>query len=289
MRYFLLKIFWKLFSMTPLHVMYVLANMLYYPFYYLIRYRRNVVRKNLIESFPDKNITELIKIEKKFYRYFLDIFLETCKLATISEKKMKLRMKFINIEDFNKSINDNKHVSLYLGHYGNWEWVSSIYLHITSKIAGGQIYKTISNKLFNRLMLENRSRFGVENIEMKETLRWLYQKIQDKHITAVGYIADQSPRKKESNYYLHFLNHNIPVFTGTEKIAKKYDSDAFYLDIKRVKRGYYEATLIKMHENPQSLPDFELTEIYFKHLEKSIHRQPELYLWTHKRFKHAKE
>ena len=57
--------------------------------------------------------------------------------------------------------------------------------------------------------------------------------------------------------------------------------------MKRVKRGYYKAELIRIHEEPASLPDFELTEIYFRMLEKMIQERPELYLWTHNRFKHA--
>ena len=289
MKYFLLKTIWKSFSYIPLPFMYFLADLFFYPFYYLVRYRRKIVRKNLTESFPDKNIDEIIKIEKKFYRYFLDIFLETNKIATISNKRMMCRMKFINIESVNNSISVGKHVSLYLGHFGNWEWISSIYLHLSNDVAGGQIYKKINNKLFNRLMLENRSRFGVENIEKKETLRWLFEKNQNKKIITVGYIADQSPKKSESNYFILFLNHNVPVFTGTEKITKKFGTDAYYIDIKRVKRGYYEADLIKMHENPKSLPDFELTDVYFKYLEESIRKQPELYLWSHNRFKNARK
>ena len=289
MTYFLLKTIWKLLSYIPLWIMYVLSDGLFYPFYYILRYRRNIVRKNLTKSFPEKTIKEIVKIEKKFYHYFLDIFFETCKIATISEKQMKSRMKFVNIELFNNSIREKKSVALYLGHYGNWEWISSTYLHLEEKIACGQIYKKISNKLFDRLMYENRSKFGVINIEMRDTLRWLNEKIQNKQITAVGYIADQSPRKKESKYFLQFLNQKVPVYTGTEKISKKYNNDVYYLDIKRIKRGYYEALFVEIHEEPQSLPDFELTEKYFQLLEKSIQRQPEIYLWSHNRFKYAIE
>jgi KDO2-lipid IV(A) lauroyltransferase len=175
-----------------------------------------------------------------------------------------------------------------LGHFGNWEGVSSLILYISKEVVCGQIYRKIHDKLFEKIMLANRSRFGATNIEMQETLRWIHEKVENNIISTVGYIADQSPNKYQVKYFLHFLNHNVPIFTGTEKIVKKYGMDAFYLDIRRVKRGYYEGTFIKMIEDPQSLPDFELTAIFFKYLEVSIRKQPELYLWTHKRFKHAK-
>ena len=287
MKYFLLKTIWKLFSYIPLPFMYFLADVFLYPFYYLVRYRRKIVRKNLTESFPEKSIDEIKKIEKKFYRYFLDIFFETNKLATISNKEMMRRMKFPNIEIFNQSIIDKKHASMYLAHYGNWEWVSSFYLYLIKGIAVGQVYKRISSKLFDKLMLENRSRFGAENIEKKETLRWLIKKMELNYITVVGYIADQSPLRREIRHYQNFLNHNVPVLTGSEKIVKKYGMEVFYLDIKRVKRGYYEGFIVKMHESPKSLPDYELTALFFKHLEESIQNQPELYLWSHNRFKFA--
>ena len=288
MRYFLLKTFWKLLSSIPFPVMYILSDGLFYPFYYLVRYRRKIIRKNLTESFPEKSIDEIKTIEKKFYRFFLDVIFETCKAATMSKNTIGRRMKFVNVEVLNQSCLDKKSVSLYLGHFGNWEWISSLALYIPDDVAGGQIYHRIHNKFVDRLFYENRSRFGVANIEMKETLRWITDKIQNQKIMMIGYIADQSPRKRDLKHYLHFLNHHAPVFTGTEKITKRYGMDAYYIDIKRIKRGYYEASFIRMHENPQSLPDFELTEIYFKRLEESIRKQPELYLWSHNRFKYAK-
>lgn len=103
----------------------------------------------------------------------------------------------------------------------------------------------------------------------------------------VGFIADQSPKKKESRHFLHFLNHEAPVLTGTEKMIKHYGFEAWFLDMKRVKRGYYEAELIQINDNPQAVPDFELTAVYFRMLEQMIRNCPELYLWTHNRFKHA--
>ena len=269
--------------------MFLLADILYYPFYYLVKYRRQIARKNLLASFPEKSLSEIIKIEKKFYRYFLEIFLETCKVATISKKEMGRRMKFMNVELINDSNSRGKSVSLYLAHYGNWEWISSLNLYVYDYVAGGQIYQKMKNKPFEKLMLKNRNRFGTANIEMNETLRWINDKIQKNIVSTVGYIADQSPKIQEVKHFLHFLNHTVPIFIGTERIVKKYDMDAYYLDIKRVKRGYYETTFVKMHENPKSLPDFELTQIFFNLLESSIKNQPEIYLWTHNRFKHAKK
>ncbi|MDR0427025.1 MAG: lysophospholipid acyltransferase family protein [Dysgonamonadaceae bacterium] len=288
MKYILVKAFWKLFSHTPLSVMYILSDGLFFLFYHVIRYRRKITRKNLVESFPEKSLEEIVKTERAFYHFFLDVFMETCKVATISIEEIKRRMRFTNMDLLCQSLNNQVSVSLYLGHYGNWEWVSSFPLHMKGDIISGQIYQPLTNQEINRLMRENRSRFGAINIEKKETLRWINKQIKNNSTTIVGYIADQTPRARNLKHFLPFLNHEAPVLTGTETITKRYGMDAYYLEIKRPKRGYYEATFVKMDDDPKQLPDFRLTEIYYRYLENTIRSRPELYLWTHNRFRYAK-
>ncbi|MDL2322743.1 lysophospholipid acyltransferase family protein [Bacteroidales bacterium OttesenSCG-928-A17] len=286
-KYYLVKSAWICFSCLPLPVMYVFSDALYYPFFYLIRYRRKITRKNLIAAFPEKNLDEIKKIEKRFYHFFLDLFVETCKYATISEKEIKKRLKFVNIEEVNALLRQGQSISTYMGHYCNWEWVTSLPLHLDKGVIASQIYKLLESDTMERLLKNNRSRLGAVNVEMKQTMRWIKQQMEEGTTFITGFISDQSPRKIDVRYFVKFLNHNAPVFTGTEKITKRYGLAAYYLKVRRVKRGYYEATFVRLHENPQSLPDFKLTEIYYNHLEEAIKEQPENYLWTHKRFKHA--
>ncbi len=287
MIYHLLRFFLKLLSYIPFRVLYILSDGLFYPLYYLIRYRRKIVRRNLTESFPEKNLSEIKHVEKRFYRFFTDMILESCKLASISQDEIRRRMKFKNVEEVNGMLKQGKSVAVYLGHYGNWEWVSSMPLWLEKDIIGAQIYHRLSNKNVDKLMLHIRGRMGAISIDMHKTARYITALATEHKVCTIGFIADQSPRKRDSHHFLHFLHHNTPVLTGTEKIIKHYGFEAFYLDVKRTKRGYYEAEFVKMHDNPQSLRDFELTDLYFKHLEQAITKRPELYLWTHKRFRIA--
>ena len=287
MTYHLLSFFIRLLSCLPFGVLYILSDFLYYVVYYVIRYRRKVVRKNLTESFPEKSEQEILCIEKEFYHSFVDIILESCKLASISKDEMKRRMTFKNVDYVNTVLRNGKSIALYLGHYANWEWCSSIPLHLDKNVIGAQIYHKLSNKNMDRLMLDIRERMGAVCVDMHKTARYVTEISAEKKISMIGFIADQSPRKKDSRYFLHFLNHNTPVLTGTEKIVKHYGLEAFFLSVKRIKRGYYEAEFIQLHDNPKSLPDFKLTDIYYQMLEKCIIENPELYLWTHKRFRHA--
>lgn len=288
MIYHLLSFFLKLLSYTPFCVLYVLSDCLFYLLYYVVRYRRRIVRKNLTESFPEKSEQEIIQIEKKFYQYFTDQVLESCKMATISSEEMSKRMKFTNIEDANAVLRSGKTISLYMGHYGNWEWVSSIPLCLEPNVLAVQIYHKLRNENMDRLLLYQRERMGAISVEMRKTARYITQLKTANKVSIIGFIADQSPRKRDARHFIPFLNHQTPVLTGTEKIIKHYGFEAWFLDMKRVKRGFYEARLIRMHDAPQSLPDFELTTMYYQMLEQMIKERPELYLWTHNRFKHAK-
>lgn len=287
MMYHLLSFLLKLISYIPFRALYVLSDGLYYILYYIIRYRRNIVRKNLTESFPTMEGKEILQVEKKFYRYFTDQVLESCKMATISPEEMKKHMKFTNIEAANAVFKEGKSIALYMGHYGNWEWISSIPLWVAEGVTSVQIYHKLRNDNTNRLILNMRERLGAISVEMRKTARYITEITNTNQVSVIGFIADQSPKKKEVRYFLPFLHHRTPILVGTEKIVKHYGFEAWFLDMRRVKRGYYEAELIRMHEEPASLPDFELTEIYFRMLEKMIQERPELYLWTHNRFKHA--
>lgn len=288
MTYRILFFLLKAFSYTPFRVLYVLSDCLYYLLYYIIRYRRPIVRKNLIESFPEKDIEEIKRIEKKFYHYFTDQVLETCKMATISPEEISRRLKFVNIEEVNSVLREGKSIALYMGHFGNWEWVSSIPLCLEKEVLAVQIYHRLHDENMDKLMLRIRERMGAISVEMKKTARYITGLAAERKVSIIGFIADQSPKVNELHHFLPFLHHNTPVLTGTEKIIKHYGFEARFLNVKRVKRGYYETELILMHDNPQLLPDFELTDLYYQMLERMIHECPELYLWTHNRFRHAK-
>lgn len=287
MMYPLLRFFLKLLSYIPWRVMYGLSDGLFYLLYYMVGYRRKIVRKNLSESFPEKDLSDIKRIEKGFYRFFADMLLESCKLASMSPEEMRKRMKFKNVEAVNAMIRQGKSVSVYLGHYGNWEWVSSMPLWLEKDVEGIQIYHKLRNQTMERLMLHIRERMGGISVEMHKTARYITELVNSRKVCVIGFIADQSPKKRESRYFLPFLHHKTPVLIGTEKITKHYGFEAFYLHVTRTRRGFYEAEFVQLHENPQSLPGFELTALYFKHLEQAIQQQPELYLWTHQRFKHA--
>ena len=288
MYYLVYGVLW-LFSLLPMWVHYVIADGIYLIVYRLVGYRKKLVRKNLADSFPEKTKEELQAIEKGFYHWFCDYLVETIKMMTISEKNLKRRMVFKGVEGADEVLESGQSIALYLGHYCNWEWVTSMPLWITPKAHCGQIYHVLENAAFDKLFLKLRERWGAESIPMAETLRRVATYRKQGQPIMIGYISDQVPFWNNIHHWLNFLNHDTPVLTGTERLARGAGHAIFYLDMHRVRRGYYEATLKLITRDPKQTKDYELTDAYFRMLEESIRRDPVCYLWTHNRWKRTHE
>lgn len=278
---------WLLLSLLPLCVLYRISDCLYYLLAYVVRYRKRVVYSNLRSSFPDKSDEEIDQIAKRFYAFFCDYMVETIKLFSISKKNISKRIRFENLEEIEHVFSTGRSISLYLGHYCNWEWVSSLPLHTAEQC--GQIYHPLQNENFDKLFLYMRGRFGALSISMDDTfltvLGWKKKGIRN----IVGYIADQVPGYNNIHYWTDFLHHDTPVFTGAERISKIMDTAVYYLDIERPKRGYYVCRFVKIADSLKDKPIFYATEQYFRLLEKTILRAPQYWLWSHKRWKRTRE
>ena len=281
-------------SLLPLWTLHIISDMLYFFLYHIIGYRKSIVRKNLAGSFPEKNGKELKILEKEFYSFFCDNLMETVKLFSISDKQLRKRMAFIGIPQMVDAMRkeDKQFVFIYLGHCGNWEWISSLTARIhefAPEVTGGQIYHPLRNKVFDRLLLGLRSRFDGVNIPMKETLRYILKQRKKGERTIIGFIADQIPKWNSIHHWTQFMNRKTPVFTGTEQIGKQVDALFYYAHVDRIRRGYYRCTLTRMVENTDQYKEFEITDKYFKLLEQSIRTHPTIWLWTHNRWKRTYE
>ena len=287
--FYIVLFVWYLLSLLPLSVLYVLSDILFVLAYYVLRYRKRLVRKNLMDSFPEKNKSEIIKIEKGFYLFLCDYIVESMKLLTMSKKNLQRRMVFKGTETVNEIIADGQSCAIYLGHYCNWEWITSLPLYVTKDAQCGQIYHPLENKDFDRLFLRLRERMGAVCIPMAETLRRIVEFKKKGKQVVIGYISDQVPYWNNIHYWTDFLHHDTPVLTGTERIAKSANHAVFYMDVKCVRRGYYECEFKLITREPKKYKDFELTEIYFRELEKTIQRDPKYWLWSHNRWKRTHE
>lgn len=285
--YYLSFALWFIISLLPLWVFYRLSDGLYYLVYHVVRYRRRVVYANLRSSFPEKSEAEIKRIAKDFYSFFCDYIVETLKLFSMGEKNIRKRMKFEGLDQVKEDFANGRSVSVYLGHYCNWEWISSLGLHLDEQC--GQIYHPLENATLDRLFLYMRGRFKAQSIKMDDTFLTILKWKKEGRKNIVGYIADQVPGYNNIHYWADFLHHDTPVFTGAERISKIMDTAVYYIDVERPRRGYYVARFIKIADSLNEHPVFFATEQYFRLLEKNIQRAPQYWLWSHKRWKRTRE
>lgn len=279
--------FCRLLSYLPFSVLYLLSDISYFVVYYLVGYRRKVVRVNLTNAFPEKEKQEIIRIERGFYRHLTDTSFELYKMWRMSEKEMRRRCVFRNPEVPARYLAEGRGVIAVLGHYGNWEWLSSYALWIEGH-EFLELYKPLHNPVLDKMMQKIRSRFGARPVPKASVLRVIRQCLDDKKSFVAGFIGDQTPNSENLRYWMDFLHQETPVLPGTEKIARKYGLPVVTVSMNKVKRGYYEVIFTDLCSDPMALPAGRLTECHMRILEASIRRQPELWLWSHRRWKYKR-
>jgi len=279
------KTLYYLTQLIPFRLVHLCASILAFLLQYLVKYRVAVVRQNLKNAFPSYTNAALKEIEKKFYLNFCDVLLENIKLNSISKSTVRKRMKFLNPEVFSDLAETGKGAMLIGAHYNNWEWMGlslSTYLH--EKMFS--VYKPLNNTQSDRLMRSARARFGANIIPM---LQFPKVVLKNKNRGAVHLmIADQSPHRSKLDFFFTFLNQDTPVYLGAEKLMKAANLNLYFVEVHRVKRGFYEMKIVPLTEQNTNEKG-QATKMHLSHLEKMIINQPESWLWSHRRWKHSRK
>ena len=269
-------------SRLPFCLLYRVSDFFYFILYTLLKYRVKVVRKNLHTAFPFKTEAELRTIERKFYHHFCDILLEMVKSYGMSEKEMKKRMVYPNLEVLKKYEEEERNILIMCSHYASYEWLLSLAYFLEHKSYA--LYTPLSNKYFDRLLQKIRMKHH-SYLLPRYTAHREMKKHKDAHgVYCYGFASDQIPNNKK-NYRRPFLGLNVPVFTGAERLGKALDTVIVFAKIEKVKRGYYQTTFEVLAENPTEYVDFQITDMFFERINRQIYDKPEFYLWTHNRFK----
>ena len=294
MKEFLYNIIYGIFylvSKLPYRALYVISDIANLVLYHIVRYRRDIVRRNITSAFPEKSLEECISIERGFYKWFCDYFVETVKLMSVSRQELLSRIEFRGIDKIEECFDRGQTCAGILGHYGNWELLSATGLVIKKhpEAVIGLIYHPLRSQLFDRLFINMRQSMGGVCVPKKDILRYLVSFRSQNPMNLFGYIADQAPRYRNIHLWLPFLNHDTPVFTGAERIMRKMNNAVFYIDVERPERGKYIYTFKLMTDKPGEMPEFEITKKFFVMLEQTIRREPRFYLWSHNRWKRTRE
>lgn len=282
---FLYPILWFI-SILPFRVLYLVSDFVYLFVYYIIGYRKKTVRENIALTLPHLSIKERIRIEKKSFHHLCDMFLEMIKTMSITETEIDKRFKFTNLEVYKDLENKNKSIALFCAHYASYEWTVSLNHKIS--FDGFAIYKKINNRYFDQLVRDIRSKFKAQLITTKDTIPTIIHNHSNSILGLYGFVSDQSPKISSVFHWNTFMGIEVPIHTGAEMLAKKYDMNAIFLKVKKIKRGYYEASFELLSDDIKTIPDYQITDKFLQLVEAQIYEAPEYYLWTHKRWKHKR-
>ncbi len=273
-------------SILPFPILYFFSDCTYILLYRIIGYRKKTVRDNLKLAFPNLSDKERLIIEKKSFHHLCDIFFEMVKTFTISRQEMEKRFKVLNLNDYLEIEKKGKSIALMIGHYASYEWAISMNHYLNFE--GFGIYKKISNKYFDKLVKDIRSKFKATLITTKETKKIIEKNFNNKKMSIYGFASDQTPSFSEKTHWGTFMGIETPIHVGAEVLGKRFDFNFVYLKVKKVKRGFYETEIELLTDDVHSFPDYEISEQFIKKVEAQIYEAPEYYLWTHKRWKHRR-
>ena len=283
--YVIYSLLW-FFTLPPLWFLYGVSDIFYVIVYNLIGYRKKVTLSNLKNAFPDKSNNEIYNIAKKFYRHLCDTLIETFKAIHLNEKQILKRYKIKNIELLQECYMKDKDIVLVSGHYGNWEWMSTLSFH--TKYSFLVIYQPLQNKAFDKIINDLRGKFGFHMVAMTDVYKELLNYVDNKKRVITWFLADHRPHKS-TRFWIDFLGREVSFHVGAEKIACKLNHTVVFFNVNKIKRGYYEAEFFKLEENPNQTEEFGVTTKFVRKLEEIIKTKPEYWIWSHRRWKNKKK
>lgn len=283
---FTYSLIWLL-HLMPERILYCISDFLYLLIHYIVGYRKKVVYENIAKAFPDYGKKEIRQTVRRFYHHLCDLFIESSVSHFYSESEALKKITYRNPELLNEMYSEGRQVIAVTGHYGNWEYLST--LGLVTKYPIIAIFKPLKNKYFDRMLKKNRTRFGAMVTPMKKIARKLITYHQENNPVFTIFLSDQRPIFHQIQYWTNFLGLDTPLYLGTEKLARKLNAAVVFLKVRKVKRGRYEVEIEQITGDPKDLEPFEITEAHVRILENLIREEPGYWLWSHRRWKHSHE
>lgn len=284
--YYLLLYFCKAIGLLPTWFLYhCLLDFVYFIVYKVVKYRVKIVKTNLRNSFPSYDNSQLLDIERKFYRHLSELFIDTIDLTGISEKEIRKRLTVSNLDEFEQEVKGKNWIGG-LAHYGSWEYFSAYQLYTQTQMIG--VYKPIHNRVFDKFYIETRSKFGATPVAKNDLFRFVINKSKTPGNFSLGMISDQSPSDYKNSVRLIFLNQETAFFTGMSKFALKLNMPIYFIHMKKTKRAHYVLTPELIYDGVEQIDNNEIITRYARKLEEMIIERPELWMWSHRRWKNYK-
>ena len=268
---------------------YVVENLLFVLLYYCLRYRMKVVKANLRNSFPEKSEQERAAVCRSFYRTLAEIFVDTVNMAHMSEEKGRTVLTVKGFEEHYAKVHGRDWIAM-TAHFGCWEYCSYWGLYERSQMLVA-VYHPLRSKVMEELYRRLRNYENSMTVSMKESLRFYLRNrtggIAGKNLV-MGLIADQNPPRRPDSRWFRFLNQDTIFFDGGEKLALRCNLPVYFVKMNRLRRGRYEMSFELIYDGKEEVAEYEITQRYVRKLERMICECPELWMWSHRRWKHKR-
>ena len=276
----------RMVSFMPFPLLYMISNFIFLIIKHILHYRYKMVISNLQRSFPEKEEKEILEIADKYYKHLADLIVETIKLLNISDKQLEQHISVRNHTLIEKLASDGRPIIVYLGHYGNWEWVQEVTRHYKRPYINAEIYRVLRNKAMDDVMHKIRSRFDTTQIPQHRAIHQLMRMHRDGKQFLVGFVSDQRPNDKNLYHWMEFLNQDTAFAVGGEELGKRLNAHFVFLKVEKPSRGHYIMTFKEMKPKINEDNPYPYSTLFMKLLEESICEAPEYWLWSHNRWKY---
>lgn len=276
----------RIIAVLPHWLVYLLADFLWFWGVKVFGYRRKVIRGNIKSCFPGFSEGEVKRISNEFGRQFLHVLGEAIFCYHFTDRDWEERIVAENAAKVKEYLKQNRTVLLVYGHMTNWEWP----LVSLGKVLGVPtefLYRPMENNAVDKTLKEFREKHGGRGLHKDKAIRHILKHKNKPRV--IGLVGDQVPSLGTEKRWLDFFGIETAFYVGIEKIAKATNSPVFFLDVVRTDRGKYHYIFQEIAKPPYESESPDIIEAYAKCLEANIRKQPESYLWSHRRWKYTKE
>ena len=286
-----LELLWWLFrfiSITPRCFRYYILKPFLALFLILSHYRHKVIAENLSKSFPEKSKQEIKRLVRRYYIYLAEVAVDIIRLVGASENRKDKAVNWVNAKEITERLNGKDWIAVG-AHYGCWEYLP-LWSRKQMRNRFMSVYHPMSNVIFDHFFQRlRRYSDNIAIVPMKGTIAYYLRNRNKGKGIILGLLSDQSPNLRADTHWFRFLNQDTAFIDGAESIAMKYNIPILFANTKRVAPGRYEVVLEEIYDGKENVVQHEITQRYANRLEKMIRENPEIWMWSHKRWKHTPE
>jgi KDO2-lipid IV(A) lauroyltransferase len=277
------KVLLALVRVTPEPVVRGLGTALGRVCYLLDGAHRRTAERNLAAAFPTRPSRERRAIARKTFEHFGRLLMEMLKFATLSDAEILSRVEFDGEERARLAYAHGKGVLFYTGHFGYWE------LHALAHALRLEPFSVIARPLDNphlhALLEQIRGRTGNPVIYRQGMIRRVMRTLDAGHGIAV--LIDQHIQSRDA-VNVDFFGRAASTTTAVAALALRTGAPVVPCFALPLPGGRYRLVYEHPIEPPRADSEDairEFTQRCTDVLEMYVRRNPELWLWMHRRWR----